>query len=92
MCLRYHEAFFSHYRNVEYIHYGFKSKSRSLSESERRYFYKMVLCENADAAMLRMIEAFLESAPQLVLQIYIIMTEANNDGPLMGKIKYICDS
>ncbi|VDI44381.1 Hypothetical predicted protein [Mytilus galloprovincialis] len=74
-------------RNVEYIHYGFKSKSRSLSESERRYYYKMVLCENADAAMLRMIEAFLESAPQLVLQIYIIMTEANNDGPLMEIVR-----
>ncbi|XP_052074628.1 XK-related protein 6-like [Mytilus californianus] len=74
-------------RNVEYIHYGFKSKSGSLSESKRRYFYKMVLCENADAAMLRMIEAFLESAPQLVLQIYIIMTETNNDGPMMQIVR-----
>ncbi|XP_071144139.1 XK-related protein 6-like [Mytilus edulis] len=74
-------------RNVEYMHYGFKSKSRSLSESERRYFYKMVLCENADAAMLRMIEAFLESAPQLVLQIYIIMTEANTDGLMMQIVR-----
>ncbi|XP_063410243.1 XK-related protein 6-like [Mytilus trossulus] len=74
-------------RNVEYIHYGFKSKSGSLTESKRRYFYKMVLCENADAAMLRMIEAFLESAPQLVLQIYIIMTEVNNDGPMMQIVR-----
>ncbi|CAC5386228.1 unnamed protein product [Mytilus coruscus] len=74
-------------RNVEYIYYGCKSRSTSLSDGRRRYFYKNVLYEDADAAMLRMFEAFLESAPQLVLQIYIIMTEPYNDNLLMQIVR-----
>ncbi|XP_076082157.1 XK-related protein 6-like isoform X2 [Mytilus galloprovincialis] len=74
-------------RNVEYIYYGCKSRSASLSDGRRNYFYKNVLYEDVDAAMLRMFEAFLESAPQLVLQIYIILTETQNDNLLMQIVR-----
>ncbi|XP_063420052.1 uncharacterized protein LOC134705216 [Mytilus trossulus] len=74
-------------RNVEYIYYGCKSRSASLSDGRRSYFYQNVLYEDADAAMLRMFEAFLESAPQLVLQLYIIMTETQNDNLLMQIVR-----
>ncbi|VEL32915.1 unnamed protein product [Protopolystoma xenopodis] len=35
----------------------------------------MMLYEDADSAMLRTIECFMESAPQLLLQVYILLTQ-----------------
>lgn len=46
-----------------------------------------MLHEDTDAGMMRMLEAFLESAPQLVLQMYIILTETPDDGLLMSKYR-----
>lgn len=39
----------------------------------------MMLYEDNDASLIRMLEAFLESAPQLILQLYIILTEGEEE-------------
>ncbi|XP_063410230.1 XK-related protein 6-like [Mytilus trossulus] len=74
-------------RHIEYLYHGCKSRSASLSEEERKNHYKQMLHEDTDAGMMRMLEAFLESAPQLVLQMYIILTETPDDGLLMSIIR-----
>ena len=40
--------------------------------------------EDADATLLRLYESFMESAPQLVLQIYILLKD-----PQAGKVPHI---
>ena len=62
----------------------------SSKDAERKHHYKQMLYEDTDAGMMRMLEAFLESAPQLVLQMYIILTESPDDNMLMSKIILIC--
>ncbi|XP_071511142.1 XK-related protein 6-like [Diadema antillarum] len=42
------------------------------SRKEKKY-YRLVICEYLDITMLRLLEAFMESAPQLVLQVYIMV-------------------
>ena len=43
--------------------------------------------EDADATLLRLYESFMESAPQLVLQIYILLKD-----PQAGKVVPPCDA
>ena len=38
-----------------------------------------MLYEDRDASMIRMFDAFLESAPQLVLQLYVTITESETE-------------
>ena len=49
------------------------------SYKEKKHHYKQMLFEDTDAALMRMFEAFLESAPQLVLQLFIVITETHED-------------
>ncbi|XP_057679715.1 XK-related protein 9 [Corythoichthys intestinalis] len=44
----------------------------SLDKAERREVHYRLFCHATDLSMLKLFEAFLESAPQLLLQIYII--------------------
>ncbi|CAC5386227.1 unnamed protein product [Mytilus coruscus] len=73
-------------RSIEYMHNGWKSRSVKATALDVRYHYKQMIYEDTDAAMLRMFEAFLESAPQLILQMYIILTETQDDTILMRKL------
>ena len=77
--------YFTIYRQIEYIYHGWKSRSANVSEEKRYKHYKQMLYEDADAGMLKMFEAFLEAAPQLVLQMFIILTETSDDGDFMSK-------
>lgn len=38
-------------------------------------YYTLMVYEESDAALLRLFECFMESAPQLVLQIYILLKD-----------------
>ncbi|XP_060627816.2 XK-related protein 7 [Anolis sagrei] len=58
-------------------------QSRWQSEHRRRHFYWRMMFENADISMLRLLETFLKSAPQLVLQLSI-MVHQNYIEPLQG--------
>lgn len=44
-----------------------------------------MLWEDNDAAVLRLIESFLESVPQLLLQVYILTTNVDQSS-LMGEL------
>ncbi len=48
---------------------------------QRIRYYTLMVFEDADATLLRLFESFMESAPQLVLQIYILIKDpyANRD-------------
>uniref|UniRef100_A0A8C0UG66 XK-related protein n=1 Tax=Cyanistes caeruleus TaxID=156563 RepID=A0A8C0UG66_CYACU len=59
-------------------------QSRWQAEHRRRHFYWRMMFESADISMLRLLEAFLKSAPQLVLQLSI-MVQQNSIEPLQGK-------
>ncbi|XP_061486803.1 XK-related protein 7, partial [Rhineura floridana] len=58
-------------------------QSRWQSEHRRRHFYWRMMFESADISMLRLLETFLKSAPQLVLQLSI-MVQQNRIEPLQG--------
>ena len=72
------------FRTIEYIYHGWKSRAIN-SEAHRKDHYEEVLRHRADLKMLGIFEAFMESAPQLVLQMYIILTEELHEGILFRK-------
>lgn len=58
-------------RYYESLQYGLKFRETKDEEEKKRVYMKMIY-EDADATMLRLFESFMESAPQLMLQMYII--------------------
>lgn len=58
-------------RYYESLQYGLKFRETVDLEEKRKIYMKMIY-EDADATMLRLFESFMESAPQLMLQMYII--------------------
>ena len=66
-------------RYFDSLMYGLKFRQHSNSrEAQKRYFQYMVY-EDTDATMLRLFECFMEAAPQLVLQIYILAKHHDNN-------------
>ena len=70
------------YRYIRCLRYGWKSRSKPEDEK----YHNSMVYEWRDLTMLRLLEAFLESAPQLVLQVYI-MTQKPRVFWLTGKCK-----
>lgn len=58
-------------RYYESLQYGLKFRETKDPEEKRRVYMRMIY-EDADATMLRLFESFMESAPQLMLQMYIL--------------------
>ncbi len=58
-------------RHFDSLMYGLKFRQHRDKEAQKRYF-KYMIYEDTDAAMLRLFECFMEATPQLVLQIYIL--------------------
>ncbi|KAG8447185.1 hypothetical protein GDO86_014593 [Hymenochirus boettgeri] len=52
-------------------------QSRLHTEKQRRHFYWCMMFESADISMLRLLETFLKSAPQLVLQLCIMVQQGH---------------
>ena len=48
----------------------------------------MMLYEDTDSCLLRLIECFMEAAPQLVLQLYIMCVLGAEDGIIVCKLCY----
>jgi len=62
-------------RYIDTIRYGLQSRKKCLSKDKRQYYSEQMTFERVDGAMLRLFEAFLEAAPQLLLQVFIILRE-----------------
>lgn len=60
-------------------------QSRWRGERLRRHFYWRMLFESADVSMLRLLETFLRSAPQLVLQLSLVVHEGGAPKLLPGE-------
>lgn len=73
---------------MDSIRYGIASRyaryqeaKAECSEKKLKYrqesikYYTLMVYEESDAALLRLFECFMESAPQLVLQIYILLKD-----------------
>lgn len=58
-------------RYYESLQCGMKFRKTQDPDEKKRVYMKMIY-EDADATMLRLFESFMESAPQLMLQMYII--------------------
>lgn len=58
-------------RYFDSLMYGLKFRQHRDKETQKKYFQYMIY-EDTDATMLRLFECFMEAAPQLVLQIYIL--------------------
>ncbi|KAK9515052.1 hypothetical protein VZT92_025723 [Zoarces viviparus] len=69
------------WRYVHALYLGVQSRWHR--DPERRHYYWRMMFESADISMLRLLESFLKSAPQLVLQLSI-MIQATQLLPLQG--------
>ncbi|XP_026188631.1 XK-related protein 7 [Mastacembelus armatus] len=69
------------WRYIHALYLG--AQTRWQSSGLHRHFYWRLMFESADITMLRLLEAFLKSAPQLVLQLSI-MIHGNTVLPLQG--------
>ncbi|XP_028266731.1 XK-related protein 7 [Parambassis ranga] len=69
------------WRYVHALYLGVQSRWHG--DPERRHYYWRMMFESADISMLRLLESFLKSAPQLVLQLSI-MIQASQVLPLQG--------
>lgn len=69
-------------RYVHALYLGVQSRWRG--GHEHRHFYWRMMFENADISMLRLLETFMKSAPQLVLQLSIVV-QTSQVLPLQGK-------
>ncbi|KAI8486385.1 XK- protein 6 [Branchiostoma belcheri] len=61
------------WRCFQALMYGFRSRR------DHQRWYNLWLAEWTDVCLLRMFEAFLESSPQLVLQLYIMQVRGQSD-------------
>ncbi|KAM9828005.1 XK-related protein 7 [Syngnathus typhle] len=59
------------WRYVRALYLGVQSRWHR--EPERRHYYRRMMFESADISILRLLESFLKSAPQLVLQLSIMI-------------------
>lgn len=62
------------FRYLSSLIFGVKSQDKSRTKTDRRIYYQLMLWEDNDASILRLVESFLESVPQLLLQAYVLMT------------------
>ncbi|XP_029975142.1 XK-related protein 7 [Salarias fasciatus] len=69
------------WRYVHALYLGVQSRWHG--DPERRHYYWRMMFESADISMLRLLESFLKSAPQLVLQLSI-MVQVGQVRPLQG--------
>lgn len=73
-------------RYVDSLTYALKSRKAEKQRNfeEQRRYYELMLKEDSDVALLRVLECFLEAAPQQILQITILLvsSETGDDTPL----------
>lgn len=59
-------------RYFDSLIYGLKFRRSKANKLEQKKYFQYMIYEDTDATMLRLFECFMEAAPQLVLQVYIL--------------------
>lgn len=59
-------------RYFDSLIYGLKFMQNKTNKQEQVKYFQYMIYEDTDATMLRLFECFMEAAPQLVLQLYIL--------------------
>ncbi len=72
------------YRLVETLCFALKSRQDE-GWRENRKNYKCMLDEDVDLTLIRLFENFLENAPQLTLQLYIMTAFGTEDDYMLSK-------
>ena len=70
-------------RIVDAFIFGCRSRHEKESNRQKR-LYERMMDEDVDGVLLRMFEAFMQAAPQLVLQLYIMTQLKLDAGPFVG--------
>lgn len=66
-----------------FIKHGWLSR-KSRSEEKSNKHYKQMMKEGRDVSLLMMFDSFVESAPQLIIQIYIAMHHPSQESLHLG--------
>ena len=72
------------YRLIETLKFGLKSRQDE-GWRENRKNYKFMLDEDVDLTLIRLFENFLEDAPQLTLQLYIMSAHGTENDSILSK-------
>ena len=70
---------------VDIFYYGWQSRNTTHDWYTRRMFYERMIDEETECTLVRLFETFLENAPQLVLQLYVITLIGTTKGLVLGK-------
>jgi hypothetical protein len=66
-------------RYFDSLLYGLKFRQKSKDKETQKKYFQYMVYEDTDATMLRLFECFMEAAPQLVLQLYILAKMDSNE-------------
>ena len=64
--------------------YNGKKYQTARTTEEQKHYYWQMLVDDVDACLLRLFECFLESAPQLMWQLYIWVTLKPHEDDVTG--------
>jgi XK-related protein len=70
---------------VDTVVFGLKCKWEKLEDDKKKWF-RHKTWEETDSALLRLLECFMEAAPQLTLQLYIIAVQGIKEHFWLGNL------
>ena len=69
------------------MRYGIKSRMDTDDDGrDRRHYVQLMLNEDADMALLRLLECFMEAAPQLTFQLFILCSYASDEDLIVREL------
>lgn len=74
-------------RYLDSLLYGLKFRRSTANKADQKKYYQYMVYEDTDATMLRLFECFMEAAPQLVLQVYILARRYQFEEPSFDNSK-----
>ncbi|CAG5118893.1 unnamed protein product [Candidula unifasciata] len=73
-------------RTAEYLYTGCRTRCEDLSADDGDLYYASMLRQNVDICLLHLFESFFEAAPQLAIQIYIMIELKPDNGFLHSSL------